>query len=335
MTSTEPSANPGEGVLLLNMGGPWTLDDVRPFLRAVFGDRRVIRFPGGAALQGIWAGLITAVRASRVRARYAQIGGGSPLLEWTRKQADGLAGLLDGVPVEVAMRYSEPRVAEALSRLIGAGCRRVVLLPLYPQECGATTGSSLDDAHRAAAAAGGDLELVEVTSFHDHAGYIAAVADRVRTGLAALPDDARDAAVVLFSAHGVPEQLDSGGDPYVGQVRRTVELVVDELGDAVAAHGLAFQSRAGPVRWVGPNTTEEVRRLGSSGVRALVVVAISFVSDHIETLHELDIELAELAARCGIEHFVRAPSLNDGPLFLDALAAIVRQRLGRREVPDA
>jgi len=335
MTAAAQNEDRRDGVVLLNMGGPWTLDDVKPFLRAVFSDRQVIRFPGGAALQGAWARLITAARASRVRARYAAIGGGSPLLGWTQRQARGLSELLGGAPVEVAMRYSEPRTAEALSRLVAAGCRRALALPLYPQECGATTGSSLDDMRRAAGALRVELEIIEVRSFHDDAGYIAAVAARVRKGLAALPEEARRDAVVLFSAHGVPERLDAGGDPYVGQVRRTVELVVGELGDDIGEHRLAFQSRAGPVRWVGPSTPDEVRRLAAGGVRAIVVVAISFVSDHIETLHELDIELAELAARAGIARIVRAPSLNDDPRFLGALAEIARRVLAGGGVSHA
>lgn len=315
------------GALLLNMGGPWTLDEVKPFLRAVFGDRQVIRFPGGPALQGIWARLIAAVRAPKVRARYAQIGGGSPLLDWTRRQAQGLAALLDGAPVEVAMRYSEPRAASAIARLVSSGCRRMVLLPLYPQDCGATTGSSLDDARRAAARQGETLELIEVRSFHDDPAYVRAVADRIREGLAGLPEPVRGRAVVLFSAHGIPQRLHAAGDPYVGQVRRTVELVVEELGDEIGEHRLAFQSRAGPVRWVGPSTQEMIRALGRDRAPAVLTVPVSFVSDHIETLHEIDIELAELAAGSGIEHFGRAPSLNDGRPFLEALARVVHRAL--------
>ncbi|MBW2275931.1 MAG: ferrochelatase [Deltaproteobacteria bacterium] len=335
MSETDQGVSERDGVLLLNMGGPWSLDDVKPFLRAVFSDRQVIRFPGGAAFQGIWARLIASARAPKVRARYAQIGGGSPLLEWTRKQAHGLAGLLDGSPVELAMRYSEPRAPEAIAKLVGAGCRKVALLPLYPQECGATTGSSLDDARRAAARCGTRMDVVEVRSYHDDTEYVRAVAERVREGLDTLSAGVREQAVVLFSAHGVPERLHAGGDPYVGQVHRTVELVVEELGDRIGEHRLAFQSRAGPVRWVGPSTPEMVRRLGGEGVSALVLVAISFVSDHIETLHELDIELAELAASVGIAHYARAPSLNDGQLFLEALAGIARRALDDEGGVDA
>jgi ferrochelatase len=323
------------GVLLLNMGGPWTLDDVKPFLRAVFGDRRVIRFPGGPALQGIWARSIAAVRASKVRARYEMIGGGSPLLDWTRRQAAGLAELLGGWPVEVAMRYSEPRVTGAIDRLADAGCRRIVLLPLYPQECGATTGSSLADARRAVDGRADDIEVVEVRSYHDWPPYVRAVAARIREGLTLFTQAVRERIVVLFSAHGVPMRLERSGDPYVSQVRRTVDLVLQELGSEVGEHRLSFQSRAGPVRWVGPSTIEAVQQLGSEGVAGLLVSPISFVSDHIETLHEVDIELRELALGAGIAEFHRAPSLNDSSLFIEALRGVVEESVKRPGGADA
>lgn len=323
------------GVLLLNMGGPWTLEDVKPFLLAVFRDREVIRFPGGPALQGIWARLIATLRAPRVRSRYAAIGGGSPLRDWTRRQAAGLAERLDGAPVEPAMRYCEPRAGDAVTRLVDRGSRRLVLLPLYPQECRATTGTSLADARRAIAERCPQIPFVEVRSFFDHPLYVRALAGRVREGLAGLAPERRERAVLLFSAHGVPERLRLDGDPYVDQVRRTVELVVDELDDEVGAHELSFQSRAGPVRWVGPSTEETVERLGRQGAECVLVVPISFVSDHVETLHEINIELSRVAQRSGIAQLARTPSLNDGPLFLEALGAVVERALAGEEGSDA
>jgi len=331
------AANQGtrDGVLLLAMGGPWSLDDVKPFLLAVFGDRRVIRFPGGPALQGAWARLLTALRSRTVRGRYASIGGGSPLLRWTRLQAAALSRVLGGIPVEAAMRYASPRADEAVSRLVAAGCRRLLLLPLYPQECTATTGSSLADAQAAAARLALGLEVLEVRSFHDDPGYVAAVAARVRAGMAALTADGTRRPFVLFSAHGVPERLVCGGDPYVDHTRRTVELVRRELAAEIDGWGLSFQSRVGPVRWVGPSTRDEIRRLGRQGAESLLVVPISFVSDHVETLHEIDIELAAVAAKAGIARFARAPSLNDGDDFIGALAAIAARALEGSVAADA
>jgi ferrochelatase len=315
------AARSGDGVLLLAMGGPWTLDDVRPFLLAVFSDRRVIRFPGGSVLQGAWARLLTALRARAVRERYAAIGGGSPLLSWTRLQAAALSRAMGGTPVEVALRYATPRAGAAVERLAATGCRRVLLLPLYPQECGATTGTSLHDAREAVTRHGG-LEPVEVRSFHDDPGYVRAVAARVRAGIEELSAGGAGRPFVLFSAHGVPERVERSGDPYVSQTRRTVELVAAELGTEIGEHGLSFQSRVGPVRWVGPSTVSEVERLGRAGREAVLVVPISFVSDHIETLHEIDIELRGIAAGAGIRRFGRAPSLNDGADFAAALCGI-------------
>ncbi|HUT76175.1 MAG TPA: ferrochelatase [Polyangia bacterium] len=324
-----------DGVLLLGMGGPWTLPDVKPFLLSIFGDRQVIRFPGGPALQGSWARLLTLLRSRAVRSRYAAIGGGSPLLHWTSRQAAALSRALGGTPVEVAMRYASPRAPESVSRLAAAGCGRIVLLPLYPQECGATTGTSLDDARGAVAGHGRGLEAVVVRSFHDDPAYVRSVAARVRSGLSDLSRDEADRPFVLFSAHGVPERVEHSGDPYVTEVRRTAELVLTELGPEVGEHGLSFQSRVGPVRWVGPATASEIRRLGREGRKAVLVVPISFVSDHIETLHEIDIELRGIAARAGIQRFGRAPSLNDGVDFVEALAGIASRALAGGETTDA
>jgi ferrochelatase len=310
------------------MGGPWTLADVKPFLRAVLGDRQVIRFPGGAALQPLWARALATLRAGKVRLRYAAIGGGSPLLEHTERQARALARRLDGAPVEVAMRYSAPRADQALRALLDRGCTRVVALSLYPQRCGATTDSSFADLERALAGRAEEVELVPIRAFHDHPGYLRALAATVGEALDELNEAVRASAVVLFSAHGVPERLVAAGDPYVDQVRATVAGVVAELGDALGEHRLSFQSRVGPVRWVGPHTDAVVEQLGRGGTRALVVVPVSFVSDHIETLHELDIELAALARASGVTHFVRAPALGDRPAFVDALATLVEEALG-------
>jgi ferrochelatase len=313
------------GILLLNLGGPWTLDGVKPFLLRLFSDRDIIPLPGGPALQGLWARLIATARAPKVRRKYAEIGGGSPLLRWTRAQADGLGRLLEGgsFATAVAMRYSEPTAADALAELEAAGCRRIVVLPLYPQECMATTGSSLLDLERALARRGRAFETTVIRSFHRAPGYLRAMADRVREGLALFPEEVREEAVILFSAHGIPLRIAATGDPYVTHVEETVRGIVEELGDEIGPHRLAYQSRTGPVKWTGPGTADVIAELGAEGVESVLVVAISFVSDHIETLHEIDVEFADLAQEAGIAHFHRAPSLNDSPLFLEALRDLV------------
>lgn len=362
MSSPETKSPPGSGekvgILLLNLGGPWTLDDIKPFLRNLFNDRDIIPLPGGPALQGFWARFISTVRTPKVRTKYAEIGGGSPLLKWTRRQAQGLVGLLNGddrgaeqgpsgtsqalgdphfagVPqrdgrfiAALGMRYSPPTATEALEYLKGQGCRRVVVLPLYPQECVATTGSSFKDLEKALQLHGNAFEMTTVRSFHTHPLYLQAMTERIREGLKLFSEGEP---VVLFSAHGVPIRIVETGDPYVRHVRETVDGLLGLLGDDIGEYRLAYQSRTGPVRWTEPGTDEVLQELGRSGKRSVLVVPISFVSDHIETLHEVDIEFREVAEKAGIEYYHRAPSLNDSPAFMQALRDIVLDALNDSE----
>ncbi len=353
------------GILLLNLGGPWTLADVGPFLRSLFDDREIIPFPGGPRLQTTWSRFLSAVRTPAVRKRYAAIGGGSPLLYWSRVQALGLAKRLNagdsssltdaetaalraataseaGLPAglgegryvpAIAMRYSEPSAGAAIAHLAGRGCRRAIALPLYPQECAATTGSSLADLRRAMARAPRPIELDVVRSYHDHPLYLRAMAEKVREGLAAFPPEMRREIEVLFSAHGVPIRIAESGDPYVRQVGETVEGLLRELAGEIGPHRLAWQSRVGPIRWTEPGTDEVLARLGKEGARGVLVVPLSFVSDHIETLHEVDIEFREVAEEAGIERFGRSPALNENPVFLEALRDIVLAAAGRGSEP--
>lgn len=346
------------GIILLNLGGPWTLGRVKPFLRSLFDDREIIPFPGGPALQGIWSWMLSTFRTPAVTKRYAEIGGGSPLLYWSRVQALGLERRLNGyapadpterdlaairdfdidrpgLPEELSggpfvtvqcMRYSEPGAAAALRHLAEKGCRRAVVLPLYPQECMATTGSSLIDLRGAAGGAEAP-ELVVVRSYHDHPLYIRAMAERVREGLAKFDGKIRKNVLVLFSAHGVPIRIAESGDPYVAQIEETVNALAGELAGEIGAHRLAWQSRVGPIEWTGPGTDDVLKELGKQGTRNVLVVPLSFVSDHIETLHEIDIEFAEVAEEAGVGRMERSPALNDSPVFLDALYEIMMAAL--------
>ena len=320
-------------VLLLNLGGPAGPEEVRPFLQNLFLDPRILDLPGGSLLREPLARLLSRLRAAKVARCYERIGGGSPLLPWTCKQAAGLQAELERrgrreVAVEVVMRYTEPRAEQVLGRLRAGGERRAVALPLYPQECRATTGSSLAALEQARAARAPDLELRAIRSYHCHGGYLDAVAERIEGALGRLSRQERAGAVLLFSAHAVPVKLAVQGDPYLDQVGETVEALRSRIGPRYEIR-LAFQSRSGPVRWVGPATEAVIRELG--GRVAVVIVPISFVSDHIETLYEIDVLYAALARDVGIGRFVRTESLNDSPSFLRALADLVEPHLDRAE----
>lgn len=310
------------GVVLLNLGGPDSLEAIRPFLENLFSDPEILRFPLSGLVQKPLARFIASRRSRKVIDNYRAIGGKSPLLEITRAQADALSRELGGEDagwsVHIAMRYWHPRAAEAASELAARGVDRAVVLPLYPHFSRATTGSSLQDLEEALEVEGlADLPRTEVRSWHEHPAYVKALTETVWEGLEALPG-----ATVLFSAHSLPVRLIEEGDPYLSHVQGTVAAV--ERGLPGIPTRTAFQSRAGPVRWLEPSVEEMLRVLAREGVRRLLVVPVSFVSDHIETLYEIDVEYGELARSLGIAEFRRAPALNTRPSFIRALAEIVR-----------
>jgi ferrochelatase len=320
------------GVLLFNLGGPGTLRDVEPFLVNLFSDRDIIELPLGAALQPAFARLVAKVRGPSVRRNYASIGGGSPQLRLTLAQADALSARLsrlDGrVPVAIAMRYWRPTTAEALRELASLGVERVVTLTLYPHYSRATTGSSERELERVLARPEwrGRFRLSGVDRFYDEPAYLDALATTVRESLAAFPAETRDRVVVLFSAHGLPQRFVDAGDPYVGETEATVRGVVERL-RMPNRHTLGYQSRTGPVKWIGPGTDEILRDLGREGVPGVLVVPVSFVSDHIETLYELDQLFARIARAAGIPDYRRSPTLNTRPEFVEALAGLVERHL--------
>jgi protoporphyrin/coproporphyrin ferrochelatase len=323
---------PRYGVLLFNLGGPGTLHDVEPFLVNLFSDRDIIELPLGAAFQPAFARLVAKVRGPAVRRNYASIGGGSPQLRLTLAQADALAARLsrrDGrVPVAVAMRYWRPTTAEALGELASLGVERVVTLTLYPHYSRATTGSSERELARELARPEwqGRFRVSGVDRYPEEPAYLDAIAATVRESLAGFPAETRDRVVLLFSAHGLPQRFVDAGDPYVAETRATVEGVLARL-RVPNRHVLGYQSRTGPVKWIGPGTDEILRELGKEGVRAVLVVPVSFVSDHIETLYELDQLFAGTARAAGIEDYRRSPVLNTHPLFVEALAGLVERHL--------
>lgn len=336
-TAVPPQARSGGplGVLLFNLGGPDDLASVEPFLRNLFSDREIIELPFGAWAQPLLARLIAKLRGPSVRRNYASIGGGSPQLRLTREQAAALQERLarDGraVEVAVAMRYWQPDTETALAELERAGVRRIVTLTLYPHYSTATTGSSRRELERVLARPRwqGRFEVSGIDAWPDDPCYLDALADTVRRGLDGFPPERREHVVILFSAHGLPERFVERGDPYVEHTQATRLGVLERLG-VPNRQLLAFQSRTGPVRWIGPGTDEVLRRLGGEGVREVLVVPISFVSDHIETLYELDQLFADEARRAGIVDYRRSEALNSHPLFIEALAGLVERHLRER-----
>jgi ferrochelatase len=316
------------GVVLSNLGGPDTPEAIRPFLENLFSDPLILSF-GPGFFRRFVARRVAKKRAPKVAKDYALIGGASPLVRLTDAQARGLEAILEQrapgrFAVAVAMRYWKPFTESALRALLDRKCDRFLHVPLYPQESEATTESSSRELKRALADMAPSAALDEVRSYHLHPGYLAALRRTIDEGLAALRASGARSPHVLFSAHGLPQRFEKRGDPYVGQIKATQEAVAAGLNVPTT---LSFQSRVGPVAWVKPYTDVTIVRLASEGCKDLLVVPLGFVSDHFETLFEIDRLYGDLARSKGVERFTRAPSLNDRPDFLAALADLVLSRL--------
>ncbi len=314
------------GVLLLNLGGPEQLDDVRPFLYNLFSDPEIIRLPV-TWLQKPLAWFISSSRAKKSQENYKQIGGGSPLRRITEEQAQVLQTSLkekgQEVQIYIGMRYWHPFTEEAIARIKRDQIEQLVILPLYPQFSISTSGSSFrlleklwdEDA---------DLQQIEhtvITSWYDSPGYLQAMAQLISQQLDQYdnPDDVH----IFFSAHGVPvSYVEEAGDPYQREIEECTRLIMKTL-NRPNKHTLAYQSRVGPVEWLKPYTEDAIAELAEQGETNLLVVPLSFVSEHIETLQEIDIEYREVAEEAGIEHFHRVPALNTHPVFIDDLADMV------------
>lgn len=316
-------------LLLLNFGGPRDLAEVEPFLFNLFNDPDCIPLGAGSYAQALFADLVSSRRSPRIREQYAQIGGRSPIVADTLAQAEALRAELARrgrhLPVRVAMRYTEPSIAEAVKAIAQARPRRVVALALYPHFSFATSGSSYTVLADAMAKAGlQDLPVRFVPAWPEAPGYVAALADTVRQALAKAPAGVQPH--LLFSAHGLPTSFLKRRDPYPEQVQATVRAVVRAL-DWRGSYGLAYQSKVGPARWLSPATDAVLQSLGQAGQEAVVVVPISFVNEHIETLFELDLEYGHLAQEAGVKHFLRAPAVGQAPAFIGALADLAEAAL--------
>jgi ferrochelatase len=308
----------------MNLGGPDAIAAVRPFLYNLFSDPAIVRLPTPLRLPLAW--LIAARRAPVARGIYARLGGGSPLLANTEAQARALAACLnEDDRCFVAMRYWHPSTAETVRAVARWQPQEIVCLPLYPQFSTTTTGSSLTAWNQEAARSGLVCPTRVIRSCPTAPGFIVALADRVRPVLAeAAREDAR--ARLLLSAHGLPERIVRAGDPYPQEVEQTAAALVAELREQGCVDldcVVCYQSRIGPLAWIGPSIEHEVRRAGRDRV-PLVVAPISFVSEHSETLVELDHDYRRLAAECGVPAFYRVPTVGTDPAFIAALAALVR-----------
>ena len=311
-------------VVLFNLGGPDSLEAVQPFLINLFSDRRIIGLPN--PLRWGLANLIGRRRAPVAREIYRHLGGSSPLLVNTLAQAEGLRHKLGGdTRVFVAMRYWHPRARETAREVAAFEPDQVVLLPLYPQHSTTTVTSSLDEWRREARRAGIKAPMVSVCCYPTEPGFI--------HSLARLTDEAVEQAAVfgppriLFSAHGLPERVIERGDPYQWQCEETAKAIFAAMRHNDVEWINSYQSRVGPLKWIGPATDDEIRRAGAEG-RPLVVVPIAFVSEHSETLVELDIEYRELAHQAKVPVYLRVPTSGVAPEFIAGLARLVEHAGG-------
>ncbi len=320
------------GVLLFNLGGPETLADVRPFLFNLFSDPDIIRIRNATARRAL-AWLIATTRQRKSRDLYRQIGGGSPLRRITGQQAAALEQRLASrgmqARVYVGMRCWKPSIDEAVDRIRKDGITRLAALPLFPQFSFTTTGSCFNYLRPLLEKSGlaRRIAVSYVQSWFDNPLYLECMADLILEARAKFTSTDPGAVHLLYSAHSIPARYVDEGDPYLEQTRRTVELLDGRLGNA-SPSTLAFQSKVGPVKWLEPATSKVLQEMGKKGIERVLAVPVSFVSDHIETLQEIDILYRDLAAAAGIREFYRAAAPNLHPKFIDALAEVAAGAFG-------
>jgi ferrochelatase len=321
------SGKPKIGVVLFQLGGPDSPDAVEPFLYNLFCDPDIINFFGAWFARRPLARYIARNRAGVVREHYNDIGGHSPIRVLTERQARALEiALAPHVDAKcfIAMRYWNPLTAEAAKQVNAWGAPELVLLPMYPHYSFATTSSSLKEWQRVFHANGSAPRAHTVESFFDHPLYVQAVAEKIALSLTHF--DEPDRAHIVFSAHGLPLSLIERGDPYAKQVAETMKLVM-QRGGWKNAHTLCFQSKVGRRKWLSPSLTDTLETLARAGEKHLLVVPIAFVTEHIETLHEINIEAREQAEHLGVEQFEMMPAVGDSPTFISALVDVVLRSL--------
>lgn len=313
------------GVVLFQLGGPDTPAAIEPFLYNLFCDPDIIDFPFARIGRKALAKLISTTRARKVQHHYESIGGASPIRRFTESQARALEAELQNRGLDarcfVAMRYWHPFTGEAIEQLLAAHCEEVVLLPLYPQYSATTTGSSLNEWRRLFQR---DMPVHNVDPFYRHPMYLDALIEKVDDALSRF--EVADRPEIVFSAHGVPVSIIAKGDPYQSQIEETVQLLM-ERGRWRNRYRLCYQSKVGASKWLQPSLHHTLRDLAAAKVREVCVVPIAFVSDHVETLGEIDHEAREQACHLGFTQFEMSSGLNDSPKFISALGQLVLEAL--------
>jgi ferrochelatase len=319
------------GIVLLNLGGPDSAEAVQPFLYNLFSDPDIINFPLSFLFRKRLAKLISTKRAPKIIEQYNHIGGKSPILELTTKQANALEKELSkkiNCKVYIAMRYWKPFTEDVLEQIKKDNIDEVILLPLYPQFSVSTTGSSVNEWSKVKRKYHElkDLKVELIETYYTDPDYIDSIIGNINETLKRFPEDRRKDLVLLFSAHGTPVKLVKMGDPYNEHIQATVAEVMKRSGYK-QKHYLSYQSKVGPQKWLEPKTPDTIERLASEGVKDILVIPIAFVSDHLETLFEVGIEFRHLAKEKGIEQFEVMPGLNDSPKFISALANLVMKNI--------
>ncbi|XP_045541217.1 ferrochelatase, mitochondrial [Papilio machaon] len=329
---TETTQKPKTAIVLLNMGGPQTVDEVGAYLHRIMTDRDMIQLPVQSKL-GPW---IASRRTDEVKKKYMEIGGGSPILKWTNLQGSMLTKALDQMLPEsaphkhyVAFRYVPPFTEETFEQLEKDGVERAVIFSQYPQYSCATTGSSLNaiaDFYRNRQIPQ-NIKFSMIERWPTHPLLAKVFAERIKEKLNKFDPSLRDDVLIMFTAHSLPLKAVSRGDTYPHEVAATVAATMNEL-KVPNPHRLVWQSKVGPLPWLQPYTDDAIKSYCKQGRKHLILVPIAFVNEHIETLHELDIEYCEeLAHEAGVKQIERASAPNDHPIFIAALADVVAKHL--------
>lgn len=307
------------------MGGPDSLDTIEPFLNNLFKDPDIFKIPFG---QKLFAKAISKLRTKKVVEQYKQIGGKSPQNEHTETQRKLLEVSLRNagidVDVLVAMRYWKPLTDETVNKVKGVDYNNIILLPLYPHFSSVTTGSSYNEWWRHYN--GDKSKIIQINNFYDQHKYLSAISYRIDEALKLFPEESKGNVALLFSAHSVPQSLIANGDPYQKQILESIRLIM-KLRNNSEKHHISYQSKVGPVKWLVPSTEEKIGELGKSGIQNLLVIPISFVSDHIETLFELGIEYRKVAEENNIKNYKVMTGLNESPLFIEQLHDLILNEL--------